>query len=309
MAESSKSSRLLSPTVESIGYALTDAVMRLTGCSNVVVVHDPATSMSTVVAASKRTDRRLLGMVVDPKSVVGCACRGDVTPGPAGARSRVGARSDPRRRGQQGTVFRLREESGSVGALVVFAPEDLIDGSIQGYVKALVGEAAHAIGNVNAVQLSKQLGLIDVITGQPNRPGLDKEMRDSAAERCALVSFTVDQLLELNIDLGNAVLKQIATILRSTIRDYDVPARVGGEEFALFLPDTHFDGAVFVANRVRTAMNETEFDLGDCPPMTCAFGIASIPDTVNSIDDLLTAAAEARVGARKSGPSSIATLR
>ncbi len=308
MVGSSKSSRLLSPTVESIGFALTDAVMKLTGCSNVVVVHDRVTGVSTVVAASKHTDRRLLRMVVDPKSVVGCACRGDLTPDPAGARSLFGARSDRRQLQQRGTVFPLREEIGSVGALVVFAPEDLIDGSMYGYVEALAREAAHAIGDVNAVQLSKRLGLIDVITGQANRLGLDKAMRDSAGERCSLVSFSVDQLLELQIDLGNGVLKQIATILRSTLRDYDVPAHVGRDEFALFLPDTHFDGAVIVANRVRTAMNETEFDLGGRRPMTCAFGIASIPDTVDSIDDLLTAAVEARVEARKSGPNRIATL-
>ncbi len=176
------------------------------------------------------------------------------------------------------------------------------------YVEAVAAEAGHAIGDVNAVQLSKRLGLIDVITGQPNRPGLDKAMRDSAGERCSLVSFSVDQLLKLDIDLGNGVLQQIAAILRSTLRDYDVPARVGGEEFALLLPDTHFEGAVFVADRVRPAVNETAFDLGGRPPMTCAFGIASIPETVDSIDDLLTAAGEARVEARESGPNRIAML-
>ncbi len=55
-------------------------------------------------------------------------------------------------------------------------------------------------------------------------------------------------------------------------------------------------------------MNETEFDLGGRSPITCAFGVASIPDTVDSIDHLMTAAVDARVEARESGPNRIATL-
>ncbi len=298
----------LPPTVTSIGFALTDAVLKLTRCPNVVAVNDPTTHVSTVVAASKGSDRRLLGMVVDHESVARRACLGDRTPDPAGVRPLLGARSDRRQREQRGTALPLRGEAGSIGALVVFAPEDLIDGSMYAHLEALASEAGHAIGEIIADRLSQRLGLIDAITGQPNRPGLDKAMQDSIGERCSLVSFSVDQVPELKIDLGNGVLKLLATILRSQLRDYDVPARVGGAEFALFLPDAPFDGAVLVADRVRTAVNETEFDLGGRSPITCAFGVASIPDTVDSIDHLMTAAVDARVEARESGPNRIATL-
>ena len=303
-----QSTRQLSPTVESVGFTLSEAVLKLTRCANLVAVHDPATRVSTVIAASLGTDRRLLGMTVDPDSVAGLACVGDMRPDPAHSRDLVGARADRRQRERRGVVLPLLHEDKSVGALVVFAPEDWIEEVMRGRLAELAREAGHAVGEVIAVHLSQRLGLIDAITGQPNRPGLERAMHESITERCSLVSFSVDQIMELKIDLGNGVLKQLAAILRSSLRDYDVPARVSGNEFALFLPDSPFDGAVLVADRVRTAVNESEFDLGGRRPMTCAFGVAAIPETVNAIDDLITAASEARVEARESGPNRIATL-
>jgi diguanylate cyclase (GGDEF)-like protein len=306
MVRINESTRLF-PTVASIGFALTDAVLKLTRCPNVVAVNDPTTHVSTVVAASKGCDRRLLGMAVDHESVARYACLGYMTPDP-GVRPLLGPRSDRRQREQQGTALPLRGETGSAGALVVFAPEGLIDGSMYARLEALANEAGHAIGEMMDEQLSQRLGLVDSVTGQPNRTGLDKAMQDSIGAPCSLVSFAVDQVPELEVEQGNRVVKLLATILRSRLRDYDVPARVGGAEFAVFLPDAPFDGAVSVADRVRTAVNETEFELGDSSPITCAFGVASMPDTVDSIDRLVTAAVDARVEGRASGPNRIATL-
>ena len=105
------------------------------------------------------------------------------------------------------------------------------------------------------------------------------------------------------------MLRQIASILKSNIRDNDVPARTGVEEFAMFLPGTSLDGAVVVADRVRTAVNDADFDLGQDLASTCSLGIASIPDTVSAIDELMGAASGAREEARESGPNQIATMR
>ncbi len=76
----------------------------------------------------------------------------------------------------------------------------------------------------------------------------------------------------------------------------------------MFLPDGALDGAVVVADRVRSVVNETDFDLGQDLAMTCSLGVASIPDTVSAIDELMGAASGARQEARESGPNRIATL-
>jgi len=298
----------LPPTVASIGFALTDAVLTLTRCPNVVAVNDPTTLVSTIVAASKGTDRRLIGMALEDESVARYACLGDVTPDAGAGRPLLGPRSDRRRREQRGTALPLRGETGVTGALVVFAPEGWIDASMYARLEALAGDAGLAIGEIVDEQLSQRLGLVDAVTGHPNRSGLDKAMRASIGAPCSLVSFAVDQVEELGTEQGHLVLRRLATILRSKTRDYDVPARVGGAEFALFLPDAPLDSAVLVADRVRAAVSETEFELGDRALLTCAFGVAAMPDTVDAIDRLMAAAVDARVEGRQSGPNRIATL-
>ena len=51
-------------------------------------------------------------------------------------------------------------------------------------------------------------------------------------------------------------------MIRNTLRATDVAGRYGGEEFLLVLPHTELDGAAALAERVRAAIEETEFDVG-----------------------------------------------
>jgi diguanylate cyclase (GGDEF)-like protein len=60
---------------------------------------------------------------------------------------------------------------------------------------------------------------------------------------------------------GDAVLKGVADILRQELRDYDVPARFGGEEFIVLLPETSFDDAVTLAERIRRVVEEHPFPI------------------------------------------------
>jgi diguanylate cyclase len=117
---------------------------------------------------------------------------------------------------------------------------------------------------------------------------------------CSLVCADIDQLAEVDPGMVNAVLRQVATIFRNSLRNYDVPARIEGEGFALFLPGTMLENAVKVADRVRVAVSESQFDLGWKHTFTCSLGVASVPDTVSDVNDLL-AAAEAALEKAKSG--------
>jgi diguanylate cyclase (GGDEF)-like protein len=218
------------------------------------------------------------------------------------------ARDDRRHREGQGVAFGIRDADRSIGALVVLASLQMIDGSTLDRLLTLIDEAGQLIGQRLAARFAREMGLIDAITGNPNGPALEKAMREWVLKRCSLVSMAVDQVLTLDIDRGNAVLKQVASLLRNNLRDYDVPARTGGEEFALFLPDTGLDGAVVVADRVRKAVGEWDFELDREWNATCSLGVASIPETVSEVDNLMEAAAGARVEARESGPNRIATL-
>ena len=113
----------------------------------------------------------------------------------------------------------------------------------------------------------------------------------------------VDHFKEVNDrsghQAGDAALQRIAHILESANRHVDTPARVGGEEFALILPDTDQHGALIIAERLRCALLD-EFG-GDAVPITISFGIATFRDHGETAASLLHAADDALYEAKESG--------
>jgi diguanylate cyclase (GGDEF)-like protein len=81
--------------------------------------------------------------------------------------------------------------------------------------------------------------------------------------------------------VGDAVLKQIAALIKKMTRGCDYTARYGGEEFAVILPETTTKEAAVVAERIRAAVEEFSFDTGEkgnSKKLTITIGLASFPD-------------------------------
>lgn len=149
----------------------------------------------------------------------------------------------------------------------------------------------------------------DPLTKLPNRRGfrelldLELERARRGAARMAVVVGDVDHFKEVNDRAGHHVgdiaLQRVARLLDRGKRQIDAAARVGGEEFALILPDTDEGGAFVLAERLRCALRE-EF-VGDTVPITISFGIATYPEHGETAASLLRAADEALYGAKESG--------
>lgn len=92
-----------------------------------------------------------------------------------------------------------------------------------------------------------------------------KRVQRSNSEMAVLI-VDVDHFKRINDeyghDAGDAVLMQLSALLRSTLRDTDLAARLGGEEFGVFLPDTPLEGAYWVAERLRLAVAKHDFTYG-----------------------------------------------
>jgi len=77
-------------------------------------------------------------------------------------------------------------------------------------------------------------------------------------DRCAILMLDLDHFKAVNDRyghaVGDAVLGTFATVLRNTLRGSDLPARIGGEEFAVLLPHTDLAGALLLAERIRRAV-------------------------------------------------------
>jgi diguanylate cyclase (GGDEF)-like protein len=149
----------------------------------------------------------------------------------------------------------------------------------------------------------------DPLTGMRNRRGFD-EMFDLEVERArrtghpvSLVLGDLDHFKQVNDSLGHprgdAVLRRAGEILRSTNRRIDLAARVGGEEFAVLLPDSDERGAHVAAERMRRAIREGFAD--GSSPLTISFGIASYPAHGDNTDDLMESADQALYTAKEIG--------
>ena len=101
---------------------------------------------------------------------------------------------------------------------------------------------------------------------------------------------------------GDMVLRDLAASLRETVREIDIAARWGGEEFAVILPGTDLEGAAQVAERLRVALSEREILSTDGVPLhvTASFGAAA-SNSSTTVVQLIEAADEALYRAKRAG--------
>src|ERR671918_536588 len=149
----------------------------------------------------------------------------------------------------------------------------------------------------------------DPLTGLLNRRAFE-QLLDSELERSrrtgrplAVLVGDLDGLAMVNArhghPAGDSALQLVARDMQKWKRRIDTAGRIGGEEFALLLPETDERGAFLVAERLRRAAHRT---FGEDPlPVTISFGVASYPEHGDRLDVLLSSAARALGAAKELG--------
>jgi diguanylate cyclase (GGDEF)-like protein len=108
---------------------------------------------------------------------------------------------------------------------------------------------------------------------------------------------------------GDAVLRGVADVFREELREYDVPARFGGEEFCVLLPETPAAEALRIAERIRRAVAEREFRVASSrEPVraTVSLGVAGFPEDAGSSEALVHRADVAVYRAKLRGRNRVA---
>ena len=133
----------------------------------------------------------------------------------------------------------------------------------------------------------EQLSLTDELTGLPNRRALSGrlqyEIKRAAREGGLVFAIAdLDHFKSVNDtwghDFGDEVLQEVASALVRSVRETDMVARMGGEEFGLLLPNTDLEGAQVVAQRALEAVRSIALQTPDRTPrkFTISIGVASV---------------------------------
>lgn len=110
---------------------------------------------------------------------------------------------------------------------------------------------------------------------------------------------------------GDSVLRQLGDIMRSHVRGDDIAARIGGEEFAVLLPETDEDAAQNFAERLRHAVASTTFQISDATPkqLTVSIGVAALAPERETRSTLMAAADAALYLAKQAGRNGVRVNR
>ena len=110
----------------------------------------------------------------------------------------------------------------------------------------------------------------------------------------SLMMADLDLLRDINNNFGHlagdAVLRGIADVFRQELRHYDIPARFGGEEFSILLPETTAAQALEIAERIRRALAETRFEVetsSEPIQATISIGVAGFPADGRTANELV----------------------
>lgn len=173
--------------------------------------------------------------------------------------------------------------------------------------------AAIAIENRNnRIDLEKQ-AYTDYLTGLNNRRSfierteIELYRKERYGREFSLIMFDIDYFKYINDkyghNTGDLVLKEIANICRNVLREVDIVGRIGGEEFAILLPETDIVQATLVAERLRVSISNGKVfpTLNEEVRFAASFGVTFTKDANKSINELLNQADDALYKAKNSG--------
>lgn len=173
---------------------------------------------------------------------------------------------------------------------------------------------AHTHRDVHAARTElERLANTDQLTHLANRREFaargeaELERRRRTGTPLAVVCVDIDHFKQINDRFGHAggdiALRAIADAFRRAVRTIDIPARLGGEEFAILMPATPPADAVVVAERLRAGLAGTDLTMpcATSIKVTASFGVAMVRESEENLEPALRRADEALYRAKHNG--------
>jgi diguanylate cyclase (GGDEF)-like protein len=183
----------------------------------------------------------------------------------------------------------------------------------------LAAQATVSLENVDLHDVVQRQAVTDELTGLFNHRRF-QEVVDGEVERArrfetplGVVMLDIDNFKRVNDTYGHQqgdlVLREVSRVLKEQSREIDEPARYGGEELAVALPQTDLEGAANFAERVRAAIEALGVRRLDGSSellrVTASLGVAALPHSAEGKDDLVAAADAALYRAKAAGKNRV----
>jgi diguanylate cyclase (GGDEF)-like protein len=205
----------------------------------------------------------------------------------------------------------LRSEGQVIGAIVLSRrdPHSWSE-SARRLLRGAASETAAALARAESYREATAGAATDPLTGLPNRRYFDEFAAllgggRRAGDGLAVLMIDIDKFKGLNDTFGHPagdqVLRSVAEAISGAVRDQDVPARIGGEEFAVLLRNPGPKDAVEVGERVRQAVRALDLGRLGIPGVSVSVGVANASDPDEGIDAVVDRADQALLRAKRGG--------
>jgi diguanylate cyclase (GGDEF)-like protein len=215
-------------------------------------------------------------------------------------------------------IFPMEIGDMRIGALhLIRKPDEPFSEHEQKLAAMIVSTLTLALRNSEIHREVQELATIDSLTGLFNNRYfheiLTREFKSTMRYQnpVSLIMIDLDNFKQINDQYGHqagdTVLREISNRLTRSLRDIDVPARYGGDEIAIILPETLIEPAFFVAKRIKTLIEAQPIKFKENNiNVTASLGIASCPDPkMRSVEDMIAVADKALYDAKKYGRNRI----
>ncbi len=182
--------------------------------------------------------------------------------------------------------------------------------------KIICNESAKSMTASLNFQKVKELAIRDGLTGLYNHRHFQEMLSytlshsDRYSSRASLLLIDVDNLKTINDTFGHQagdrVLSSVGTVLANSLRKIDIPARYGGDEFAVILPNTDKDGALAVAEKIRNNLYRSPLKSNDREiEISLSIGISTYPVSASDKDSLVAKADRALYESKNHGKNKV----
>ena len=184
----------------------------------------------------------------------------------------------------------------------------------------VASQFAPAIQKVKLYEKIQELAITDGLTRVSSRRYFLERFQEELARSkryqlsLAFLMADIDHFKEHNDRcghlVGDVVLREVASLIKTSVREIDLVGRYGGEEFAIVLPDTSLEGALQVAERIRSSVEGHPFAAYDeVLRVTLSLGVGVFPENGEEAMGLIDVADSALYHAKRSGRNRVSTSR